>query len=171
MKYCDLLFSINQIIEIYTIRMIVHYTCWINQNFALCLYLVEIGQMSLALFSPMPLQSPVIWSPKSSKPVIIIQFELFCAFKRKSPKCKEETFCVWFVELLCNKTWEILFLDRRKYFPWIGGNPWAVGGWGWGTKSSHGPTPLHCHHIYKTLNRIVRHFVNSKQPESLTPTR
>ena len=106
---------------------------------------------SLALFSPMPLQSPVIWSPKSSKPVIIIQFELFCAFKRKSPECKEETFCVCFVEMLCNKTWEILSLDRRKYFPWVGGNPWAVGGWGWGTKSSHGPTPLHCHHIYKTL--------------------
>ena len=121
---------------------------------------------SLALFSPMPLQSPVIWSPKSSKPVIIIQFELFCAFKRKSPECKEETFCVCFVEMLCNKTWEILSLDRRKYFPWIGGNPWAVGGWGWGTKSSHGPTPLHCHHIYKTLNRIRHHFVNSKQRES-----
>ena len=129
---------------------------------------------SLALFSPMPLQSPVIWSPKSSKPVIIIQFELFCAFKRKSPECKEETFCVCFVEMLCNKTWEILSLDRRKYFPWIGGNTFLgleeiLEQLEVGAEEQRAPMGRRLSTV-TTFTKLRQHFVNSKQPESLTPT-
>ena len=56
----------------------------------------------------MPLQSPVIWSPKSSKPVIIMHL------RENHPNVKRKPFvCV---------LWKCFAIKLEKSFPWIGGN-------------------------------------------------
>ena len=170
MKYCDLLFSINQIIEIYTIRMIVHYTCWINQNFALCLYLVEIGQMfqydhwlclARCLFNR-------LWSGHRNHQNLWSSSSLSYSvhLRENHPNVKRKPFvCV---------LWKCFAIKLEKSFPWIGGNTFLgleeiLEQLEVGAEEQRAPMGRRLSTV-TTFTKLRQHFVNSKQPESLTPT-
>ena len=101
--------------------------------------------------SQSPEPEPVIWSPKSPKPVIIQESLSYSVDSRENHPLLYNVKKKPFVCVL----WKCFAIKLEKSWVWLEGNPWGVGGRWWGTKSSPGqnhPTPIQSHFPLESSN-------------------